>query len=222
MESDAIAEVNRLNERGKRQGRKRFSKKALGLILVILMGILTITGFTLYHIIHRKPNVTEILTDAGFAMLPESIEGLIVDTRPLIGRGSGGKRHITFNRRVLYIRFQAEPHVIDSFIDSSDGIDKNTFHPLKRSYGSLDVAPIWWWTDEAMPGRLSDMSWHDYNNLKGSRIYVHDDNNIVRILVVYVDNPRNEGKSNRLLRLLHNMMDYVEGQIWRMNALLQN
>jgi hypothetical protein len=114
MKANAIAEVDRLKEREKRQGRKRFSKKALAFALVVLVGILTITEFTLYHIIHRKPNVSEILTNAELAILPESIEDLMVDTRPLSGTGIDGKRYYWYNRRVLYIRFQAEPHVIAS------------------------------------------------------------------------------------------------------------
>jgi hypothetical protein len=227
MKANAIAEVNRLSEREKRQGRKRFSKKALGLMLVVLVGILTITGFTLYHIIHRKPNVNEILTNAELAILPESIEDLMVDTRPFSGTGIDGKRYYYYNRRVLYIRFQAEPHVIDSFIDSSPAMDKTTFHPLKRSIGGDPVEiPIWWWVDEAMPGRISDMSsLHNITesrNLKGSRICVDDDNNIVRIWVIYVVNPSHEGEANHLSRLLHSITTYAESQIRRMNALLQN
>jgi hypothetical protein len=228
MKADAIAEVDRLKEREKRQGRKRFSKKALGLILVVLVGILTITEFTLYHIIHRKPNVSEILTNAELAILPESIEDLMVDTRPSFGTGIGGKRHYSYNRRNLFIRFQAEPHVIDSFIDSSPAIGRNTFHPPKRNYGGdLDESPIWWWFDETMPGRVSDMSWAhnltEYRNLTGSRICVDDDKQIVRILVVYVANPSNEGKAFiRLRRLLYSVTTYAESQLRQMNALLQN
>ena len=199
------------NKRRKRQGYRHHATKTLGLVLIILLGILIVSGFTLHRNIHHRPNVNEILTNAGLAVLPQAIENLMVDTRPLIGTGRGGKRHIDFNRRVLFVRFEAEPQAIDSFIDNSESIDRTTLQPLKRCYGSRDEAPMWWWNDEAIAGRSSNMSWQE-DNVVGSRLFVHDDNGFVRIVVVY---PRG-GRTSRHLRVLHNIKNRLEWQVQRL------
>ena len=84
MKSDGIEKVVRLREGSNRGGRNRFSRKVLCYLVVVLVGIVTITGSVLCNIIYRKPNVNDILTKANLAKLPESIKDLIVDTRPLL------------------------------------------------------------------------------------------------------------------------------------------
>ncbi len=210
MKSDGIEKVVRLREGSNRGGRNRFSRKVLCYLVVVLVGIVTITGSVLYNIIYRKPNVNDILTKANLAKLPESIKDLIVDTRPLIVAKRSGKRQSLPNRLVLFIRFQTEPSVIDSYIASSPSIDEDFFLPLQRKYEDRDAAPTWWRPEQGRSIRLCDFP--GQSGLPAGSILVDDENNTIRILVFYVVNPQYEGAVTALSRL----KDQTVGLIGRM------
>ncbi len=199
MKSGAIGEVTELSEISKRHGRRRLSRKILFLLLAMLVGILTITGFGLTQSMYRKPNVNDILTKASLAKLPESIKDLIVETRPLIVANRSGKRQSLPNRLALFIRFQTEPSVIDSYIASSPSIDEDFFLPLQRKYEDRDAAPTWWRPEQGTSIRLCDFP--GQSGLPAGSILVDDENNTIRILVFYVVNPQYEGLMNYLMKL---------------------
>jgi len=183
MRADVISEQNDRKNSCKGLRRKRLARKDWCFLLVMALAIPTFFGFVFYYIEHKKPDVNDVLSEAGLAELPESIKDLKIDTRPFIV-----KNRAIFNRRLLFIRFQAEPNSIDKYISNSTCIDKSSFHPLVALYGNQDEAPSWWYTDQTTPGRIYYIP--EQKNTIGGTVAVYDDSNTVRLAVYFVVNPK--------------------------------
>ena len=183
--------------------RKRFSKKKLCFLLLptfaVLMGVLFF-AFNAYH----APSVNEILTRARLAKLPESVENLKVDTRPVTSRG-----RVVPHFYSLCIKFQADSNDINGFIANSPGLDKSRYRPLVPLSNGDDV-PAWWPTDQSTSGRA-------YICLKqkdiDGAIFVYDDSHTVRISIYYVANPQIRDAQLFLEDLKDNCEEFVEDLI---------
>ena len=180
MESDAISEQDEQRNISDRPDRKRFTRKKVFLFLVPVFVILTVLLFYIINLYHT-PDLNELLARAKLAKLPESIQNLQVDTRPLIV-----KNQAMTNQSELFVRFEAEPNYIDNFINNSPGIDKNSFRPLIPLTDS-DNAPTWWPMDQTTSGRMYTFRVRD--DIDGM-VAVYDDSNTVRIWAWYIVNPR--------------------------------
>jgi len=175
----------------KKQDRKRLSRKVLFPLLVMLAGILTITGFTLHQIVYPKASINKILANADLAKLPESIKDLIVETRPVRVSARSGKRKSVPNQCALFIRFQADPNVIGKFIASSPSIHEDFFLPCQRTYEDRDAAPTWWRPEQGAPVRICGFP--GQSDLPEGSVLVDDENNTVHILVFHIKHPLFEG-----------------------------
>jgi len=199
MEPDVISVQDEQN-RPNKPDRKRFTRKNLCLLLVAALVILTVLLFLAVNIYHT-PDYNELLTRAKLAKLPESVKNLQVDTRPFMSKG----REVP-NQGELFIGFQAEPNDIDSFINNSPIIDKNSFRPLPPSLDS-DEDPAWWPTDQSTSGRM--YVFREREDIVGM-VAVYDDSNTVRIWMVYIVNPQLRDMQNFLEDLKDSSDDFFD------------
>jgi len=115
-------------------GLKRFTKKNLFFLLVPVFVILAVLLFLIINIYHT-PDLNELFARAKLAKLPELIQNLQFETRPVMDNDPGEPKECN-----LFVRFQAKPNDIDNFIKSSPGIEKNHFLPL-HTMPDNDEAP---------------------------------------------------------------------------------
>ena len=181
MKPNVISEQDQQKNGCNTPVRKRFCKRNLYILLIIVFVILTTLLF-IADIIYHTPDLNELMARAKLAKFPESIKNLQFETRPVMDNDPGEPK-----QRYLYIRFQAEPNDIDNFITSSPGIDKDHFLPL-RPMPDSNEAPTWWPTDDSS-GRMYFLERYEREYINGM-VAVYDDSNNVRIWASYIVNPR--------------------------------
>jgi hypothetical protein len=181
MKHNVISEQNEQNNGSNRHDRKQFSRKKLCWLLFIAFVIITVLLFFAANIYH-KPDLNELLIRARLAKLPESIKNLQFETRPVMDNDPGEPK-----ARYLFILFQAESNDIDNFINSSPGVDKDHFRPL-RPMPDSDEVPTWWPTDDSS-GRMYFLEGYKREYITGT-VAVYDDSNTVRICARYMVNPQ--------------------------------
>jgi len=173
MEPDSTVLDEHKNKSG-RKWLKRFIKAIVCLILIMVLAILAVL-----LLLHHKPDLDELMIRFKLAKFPESIRNLQVDMRPYMDDDLG---RAAPNRGELLVRFEAEPNEIESFINSSPGIDKSFVRPIGPISESEQV-PTWWPTNESTDRR------YIFGQTDGI-IAVYEGSNTVRIWALYVVNPR--------------------------------
>lgn len=213
MRPSAISEQDKETSRYNGPGRKRFTKKKLCFLLVPALAILTAILFFAFNEYHL-PDFNEVLTRAKLAKLPESVNDLNVDTRPVMVNG-----RTVPNLYCLLIRFQAEPKDIDNFIANSPSVDKNSHRPLVPLPNGDDV-PAWWPTDQSTSGRIYTCL--EQKDIHGGAIFVYDDSSTVRISVYYTANPRLRDTQLLLEEFEDTAGEFVEDLIHEVSDVLGN
>ena len=186
-----------------RPGRKRFGTKKLCVLLVPALAILMAVLFFAFSA-YRARNFKVLLARARLAKLPDSVQNLKVDIRPVMSRG-----RVVPDLYSLCMKFQAEPGDINDFIANSPGLDKSHYRPLVPLPDDDDV-PAWWSTDQTTSGRA-------YICLKqkdiDGAIFVYDDSHTVRISLYYVANPQIRDAKLLLEDLKDGFEDFVDDLI---------
>jgi hypothetical protein len=177
MKPDSTVQNKQKNKSG-RKWLKRFIKAIVGLVLIVVLAILAVLLLYAVNLLH-KPDLNELLTRFKLAKFPESVRNLHVDMHPYIDDDTG---RIVPNRGELYVRFEAEPNDIESFLNNSPGIDKSFVRPMGPIAESEQV-PAWWPTNESTDRR------YIFGQTDGI-VAVYDGSNTVRIWALYVVNPR--------------------------------
>ena len=181
MKHNLTSDQDEQKNRSSRPDQKRFTKRKLYILLVTALVILTVLLLFVFNLFHT-PDLNELLARARLAKLPESIQNLQFETRPVTDNDPGEPK-----ARYLFILFQAGPNDIDNFITSSPGINKDHFRPL-RPMPDSDEVPTWWPTDDSS-GRMYFLERYKRNYIIGT-VAVYDDSNTVRIWARYIVNPQ--------------------------------
>ena len=151
--------------------RKQSSKRLRWLFLTATSAIL---AFLLYLVVCGRDteNINVILANAKLGELPGSIKNLKYETR-----------RESFNERLLFIRFQADPNDIQHFIRTSSSIDTNRSRPMNTASYS-EVQPTWWSIDRSAAGWIYALAVQ--NNIRAGNVIVDEESDTVLIGVWYI------------------------------------
>jgi hypothetical protein len=197
MKPDSTVRDKQKNRSG-RKWLKRFIKAIVCLILIMVLAILAV--LLLYAVnLHHKPDLDELLIRFKLAKFPGSIRNLQVDMRPYIDDDTGRTMP---NLGEMYVRFEAGPNDIESFINNSPGIDKNITRPMGPISDSEEL-PTWWPTNESTDRR------YFFAQDEGI-VAVYDGSNTVRIWVRYVVYPRLDKIKDFIDDMLHEVTELFD------------
>ena len=201
MKPDEISEMQEQNNGTVKPGRKRFTKKTvcwfLTAALVVMAALFSFAGY-----LYRVPDYNELLTRARLAQLPESTKNLQVETRPYMRNSRA-----VSNKGELFMRFQAEPNDIASFVNNSPGIDTNRFHPLNKS--GMPYNPPWWIINRSASGRIYSF-WGTDDGLHFGVVVVDEDSDTVLIYMCFIVNPQLRDMQNDFEEFKDDCDDFLD------------
>ena len=205
MRPDEISQQYKQKNGPVKPGRKRFTKKTVCWFLTAALVVLAALFFFADYL-YRTPDYNELLILAKLAQLPESTKNLQVEARPYMDDGRA-----VSNSGELYMRFQAEPNDIVSFINNSPGIDTNRFRPLSKSVNSSSNPP-WWVINQSASGRIYTFSEPD-DGRHFVVVVVDEDSDTVLIYMCFVVNPQLREMQNALEKIGDKCDDFLDDSL---------
>jgi hypothetical protein len=169
--------ISSQEEQYNRMSTKQSGKRLRWLFLTATLAIL---AFLLFLVVGGRDaeNINVILTNAKLGKLPGSIKNLKYETR-----------RESFNKRLLFIRFQADPNDIQHFIGTSSSIDTNRSRPMNTASYS-EENPTWWSIDRSATGWIYALEVQD--SIRAGNVAVDEESDTILIAVWYTVNPKVE------------------------------
>jgi hypothetical protein len=158
-----------------RMSRKKFNKRLSWIFLIVVVVVLAFLLFFFTSSRHTA-GYREILTKAQLAELPTSMNLLKSEIR-----------RASFNECWLFIRFQAEPNDIQSFVSKSKSIDINRKRPLSTASYSAEN-PVWWSINRSARGQIYGLEEQD--SVRAGNVVVDEETDTVLIFIWYIANPK--------------------------------
>jgi hypothetical protein len=153
--------------------RKQLTKRLCWLFLTIVVAL---SAFLLFIFVgeSQTTDYRKILTKAKLAELPGPMTNLKYEIRKAES-----------NERWLFIRFQAEPNDVQSFIDKSPSVDINRKRPMNTASYSAEN-PVWWSIDRSSTGQIYGLK--GQGSIRAGNVIVDEGTDTVLIFIWYTAN----------------------------------